>query len=90
MSPHRTVIFCLGIGAAVVLAIACDDGPQPNDLACTSPGGTCVTDINQCGETLPFPCAQGTCCVLNDAGVSHAAPTATGTASSPEAGASGD
>jgi hypothetical protein len=76
MSSNRTVLFCLGIGAAVVLAAACN-GPQPNDDACNSPGGTCVDDTNQCSETLPYPCSSGTCCILRDAGGSAPAPTVT-------------
>jgi hypothetical protein len=76
MSSTRTVLFCLGVGAAVVLAAACN-GPQPNDEACTSPGGTCVEDTNQCSETLPYPCSSGTCCILHDSGSSAPAPTVT-------------
>lgn len=61
-----TVLVCFAAGAAG-LPSACG-GPRPNDDACTVTGGTCLTNQNECAESLPYPCAQGVCCLLHEAG----------------------
>jgi hypothetical protein len=85
---RAVIASCAAVWIAV--GVACV-GPAPNSSTCESFGGSCLTQSGphasqtQCGETLPYSCTSGVCCLpLPSSGISPApTTTTTSTATSP-------
>jgi len=72
------IAACLFLYVAVV-GVACN---QTQDSPCETFGGECLTVAAQCGESLPYACSTGSCCIPNGL-PAPGVPSATASASSP-------
>ena len=88
----RTVIVsCLALWVA--FGVACV-GPSASSSTCESFGGSCLVasgpnaSTEQCGETLPYACVSGTCCLPLPGSGTKAPPATTSTSTGGGSGSS--
>jgi hypothetical protein len=65
-------LFALAIPVVIAVGLACNGSYGD---PCTSLGGSCVTNMTQCGGSLPYACTVGFCCLPNGASAPDGATT---------------